>query len=86
MIEQPIFLCNSNPTGLLELFVDTLDGLATQSKAQTNLKFLRNETSVKSKLNQIFSNLNQRRSRKNQYSNLKMSVSKTKKKKSTMMC
>ena len=49
---------------MVELFVDVRDGIATQSKAQLNLKFLENKTSVRTKLNQIFSILNQRRCRK----------------------
>ena len=47
LIEQAIFLCNSNPTALVESFVDVLDGLATQGTAQVNIKFLGIETSVK---------------------------------------
>ena len=64
MVEQPIFLCNSNPGVLVVSFVDVLDGLATQSITQMKLKVLEIETSVKSKLNQIFSTLNRRRCRK----------------------
>ena len=61
LIEQPILLCNSIPGALVDSTVDALDGLATQSKAQMEVKFLEIETSGKSKLNQIFSKLNQRR-------------------------
>ena len=61
--EQPIFLCDSNPGALVESFVDALDGLATQSKARIEPKFL-SETNVKSKHNQIFSAFIQRRRRK----------------------
>ena len=50
LIEQPTFLCNSMPAASVESFVDALDGLATQSKAQIELKFLEIET----KLNQTF--------------------------------
>ena len=64
LIEQPIFSCNSNLAALDESFIDALDGLATQSKEQINLKFLEIETSVKTKLNQNFSTLNQCRCRK----------------------
>ena len=31
---KPIFLCNSNPRDLVESFLDAVEGLATQSKAQ----------------------------------------------------
>ena len=61
MIEQPIFLRNSNPRILVQSFVDALDRSATETKAQMILKFLEKETSVKTKLTQIFSPLNQRR-------------------------
>ena len=62
LTEQPIFLANSNPRALVESFVDALDGLlATQSKAQMKFKFSEIATSVKKKLNRIFSALNQRR-------------------------
>ena len=64
LIKQPIFLCNSNSASLVESFVDALDGLTTQSKAQTKRKFLGIETSVKIKLDQIFSTLNQSHCRK----------------------
>ena len=64
LIDQPIFLCNSNSEALLESFVNDLEGLATQSKAQMKLIFLQIETSVKSKLHQTFSGHKQRRCRK----------------------
>ena len=64
LIEQPIYLCNSNPAALAESFVDVLERLATQSKAQIKLKFLEIRTKVKSKLKQFFSTLNHRRCRK----------------------
>ena len=63
LVEKPIFSCNSNPAALVESFCHDLDGSATQSKAQMNKKFLGTETSVKTKLNQIFSTLIQRRCR-----------------------
>ena len=64
LIDQHIFLCNSNPGALVESFVDALEALATQSKAQMRLKSLAIETNVKSKLNQIFSASIQRRCRR----------------------
>ena len=53
MIKESILLCNSNPRDLVESFVDDLDGLATQSKAQLKVKISKIETSVKSKHNQF---------------------------------
>ena len=38
LIEQPIFLGNSNPGVLVESFVDALDWLARHNKAQMKLK------------------------------------------------
>ena len=32
LIAMPIFLCNSNPSDLVESFIDALEDLATQSK------------------------------------------------------
>ena len=50
LIVKPIFLCNSNPRDLVESFIDAVEGLATQSKAQMKLNFLEIETAIKSKL------------------------------------
>ena len=81
LIAQSIFLRISNHGVLVESFVDGLDGLATQSKAQLKLKFLEIETSVKSKLNQIFPLLINIAVAGNQYWNLKRCLSKRKKSK-----
>ena len=64
LIEEAIFQCNSNRKDSVESFVDALDGLATHNKIQLKLKFLQIVTSVKRKLNQVFSTLNQLRCRK----------------------
>ena len=58
-----IFVCNSNLRDLVESFVDAVEGLATQSKAQMKLKFLEIETAIKSKLTPILESLNERRYR-----------------------
>ena len=63
LIAKPIFLCNSNPRDLIESFIDAVEGLATQSKAQIKLKFLEIETAIKSKLTQTLESLNERRCR-----------------------
>ena len=44
----------------MKSFVDALDRLVTERKAQMKLKLLKIETSVKSELSQNFSTLNQR--------------------------
>ena len=49
---------------MVEFFVDSLAGLATQSTAQTKLKLLEIEITVKRRLNQFFSALSERRCRK----------------------
>ena len=63
LIAKPIFLCNSNPRDLVESFIDAVEGLATQSKAQMKLKFLEIETAIKSKLARTLETLNERRCR-----------------------
>ena len=63
LIAKPIFLCNSNPRDLVESFVDAVEGLATQSKAQMKLKFLEKETTIKSKLTRTLETLNEHRCR-----------------------
>ena len=60
---RPIFLCNFNPRDLVESFIDTVEGLATQSKTQMKLKFLEIETAIKSKLTRNLESLNERRYR-----------------------
>ena len=63
LIAKPIFLCNSNPRDLVESFIDAVEGLATQSKAQMKVKFLEVETAIKSKLTRTLESLNERRCR-----------------------
>ena len=64
IIAMPIFFCNSNPRDLVESFIDAVEGLATQSKAQMNLKFSEVETTIESKLTRTLQSLNERRCRK----------------------
>ena len=63
LIATPIFLCNSNPRDLAETFIEAVEGLATQSKAQIKLKFLEIETAIKSNLTRTLESLNERRYR-----------------------
>ena len=60
---EPLFLCNSNPRDLVESFIDAVEGLATQSKAQMKMKFPEVETAIKSKLTRNLESLNERRYR-----------------------
>ena len=62
LIPEPIFLCNSDPRHLVSSFISTLEGLATQSKAQMKLRFIEVETAIKIKLSSILEQLNQRHS------------------------
>ena len=50
LITMPKLHCNSNPSVLVESFIDVVEGSATQSKVQMKLKFLEVETTMKSKL------------------------------------
>ena len=63
LIAMPKILWNTNPRDLVESFIDVLEGLATQSKAQMKLKFLEVETAIKSKLARTLESLNERRCR-----------------------
>ena len=61
LIATPFFLCNSNPRDLVESFIDAVEGLATQSKAQMKFKLLEIKTAIKSKLTRTPETLNERR-------------------------
>ena len=50
LIAEPIFLCHANPHHFIPSFITALEGLATQSKAQTKLNFIEVETAIKIKL------------------------------------
>ena len=63
LIAMPLFLCNPNPHDLVGTFIDAVEGLATQSKAQMKFKFLEVETAIKCKLTRTLESLNERRCR-----------------------
>ena len=63
LIAKPIFPCNSNPRDFVESFIDAVEALATQSKAQMKLKFLEVEKAIKSRLTRTVESLNERRCR-----------------------
>ena len=63
LIAKPLYLCNSNPRHLVESFIDPVEGLATQSKAQMELNFLEVETAIKIRLTRTLESLNERRYR-----------------------
>ena len=66
LVEEPIFLYNSDPHHLVSSFIGTLEGLASQSKAQIKLIFLDIETTNKIKLSSILEKLTQRHNRRKQ--------------------
>ena len=57
LVEEPIFLYNSDPHHLVSSFIGTLEGLALQSKAQMRLLFPDIETIIKIKLDSILEKL-----------------------------
>ena len=63
LIAVTLFPCNSNPLDLVESFIDAVEGLATQSKAQMKFKFLEVETAVKSTLTGTLESPNERHCR-----------------------
>ena len=63
LIAMPMFLCNLNPRDLVESFIDAVESLATQSKAQMKLNFLEVERAIKSKLTRTLEPLNECRCR-----------------------
>ena len=66
LVEEPIFLYHSDPHHLVSSFIGTLEGLASQSKAQMKLLFLGLETTIKIKLGSILEKLTQRHNRREQ--------------------
>ena len=66
LAEEPIFLYNSDPHHLVSSFIGTLEGLASQSKAQMKLLFLDIETTIKIKLGSILEKLTRRHNRREQ--------------------
>ena len=60
IVEEPIFLNNSDPHHLDSSFIGTLEGLALQSRAQMKLLIFDIETTIKIKLSSILEKLTQR--------------------------
>ena len=57
LVEEPIFLHNSDPDHLVSAFIGTPEGLASESKAQMKLLFLDIETTIKIKLGSFLEKL-----------------------------
>ena len=66
LVEEQIFLCNSDPHHLAASFIEVLDNLASQSKAKIKSLFLDIETTIKNKLGSILEKLTQRHNRREQ--------------------
>ena len=63
-MEEPIFICNSDPHHLVASFIGALKNLAFQSKAKKKNLFQDIETTIKSKLGNILEKLSQRHNRR----------------------
>ena len=66
IVEEPIFLCNSDPHHLVASFIGALENLASQSKAKMKNLFLDIKTTIKIKLGSILEKLTQRHNRREQ--------------------
>ena len=66
LVEEPIFLCNSDPHHLVASFFAALENLASRSKAKMKNLFLDIKTTVKMKLGSILEKLTQRHNRREQ--------------------
>ena len=64
LVEDPFFLCNSDPHHLVASFIGALEKLASQSKAKMKTLFLDIETTRKIQLGSIFEKLTQRHYRR----------------------
>ena len=53
LVEEPIFLCNSDPHHLVASFIGVLENLASQSKSKMKILFLDIEITIKIKLGSI---------------------------------
>ena len=61
LLQEPIFPCNKDPETLIVSFIETLEELASKSKAEILQKFSSIENAVKIRVNSIFEKLNARK-------------------------
>ena len=66
LVEEPIFLYNSDPHHLVSSFIGALENLASQSKSKVKNLFLDIETTIKIKLGSTLDKLTQRHNRREQ--------------------
>ena len=64
LVEEPIFICISDPHHLVASFIGALKSLASQSKAKLKNIFLDIETTIKNKLGNILEKLTQSHNRR----------------------
>ena len=64
LVEDPIFLCNTDPYHLVASYNGALENLASQSKAKMKNLYRDIETTVKNKLGGILEKLTQRHNRR----------------------
>ena len=64
LVEEPLFLCNSDPHHLVASFIGALENLASQSKAKMRTLFLDNKKTIRIKLGYILEKLSQRQNRR----------------------
>ena len=60
LVEEPFFLCNSDPHNLVASFIGALEKLASQNKAKIKQLFLDIETTMKIQLGSLLEKLTQR--------------------------
>ena len=64
LVEEPIFICNSDPHHLVASFIGALENLSSRSKAKTKNLFFDFETTIKIKLGIILQKFTQRQNRR----------------------
>ena len=60
LVEEPIFLCNSDPHHLVASFIEVLEKIASQSKSKKKNLFPDIEATIKNKLGSILGKPTQR--------------------------
>ena len=63
-MEEPVFLCKSDPRHLVASFIGALENVASQSKAKMKNLFLDIETAIKIKLDNLSEKLTERHNRR----------------------
>ena len=61
LLEEPIFICDTEPQCLVSAFVNSVESLAEKKKLERNLKFPDIATRIKKKLERVLSAVNTKR-------------------------